>query len=525
MIKKTNKVSVAPFYLNQEADQWVCSTFNSLSLRDKITQLFVLNNYNGTNLQKLLEKYKPGALMLWDKAESKKAVRAAVRSGSIPLLTCADLEAGAGIIFKGRTMFPHPMAFSKIKSVSLANKIGRITALEGMMDHVNWSFSPVTDLYHNPDNPITMMRSVSRDPVVAGKITAAYIRGMQSENMIATAKHFPGDGFDDRDQHLCTTVNPLSFNEWKKKSGSVLKKAFTEGAVRTVMLGHIALPSIDPSGKPATLSEKIATGLLKKKMGFEGLVITDAVGMGGYTSWGYEEDLFPQSIQAGADMILFVSDPKKALNKFLESVKTGHLSRTRVDQAVLKVLQLKASIGLYKNKIPFSMIKEKLKTLDPEGTADFLSKRSINVQANRRKVLPLKIRKKDNVLMALFYDETTQKPDFKILINELKKKTDHLKVIRNPNHHEMVNHAKKYKIVLPVLFYPCTWARGSNRIASAVARTFMSGFFRWPEIKTVFLNFGNPNFLYEFPRIDTMVLAYNECKANQINIVKKITSQ
>lgn len=294
---------------------------------------------------------------------ARKLIKQYIDHAEIPLLITSDFENGCGGMFKGLTPFPYLMSLGAANDEQLAYEYGKATAMEARSVGANWSLSPVSDLNINPWNPLVCERSVGDDPEHVIPLLKQVIRGMQENGLAACAKHFPGDGVDYRDQHRVTTCNSLTAEEWKRMHGRVFQELIDDG-VHTVMAGHISLPAYQKErfegrfALPATLSYELITKLLKEEMGFEGVVVTDALGMGGIQGW-YESDveMLIESFKAGCDMMLW---PQKGyLDGMMRAVESGYISMERLDDAVSRILKLKEKLGLFdKDNEPILLSKE-----------------------------------------------------------------------------------------------------------------------------------------------------------------------
>lgn len=337
-----------------------------LTVREKIGQTVVILSDRAKEREKhgslaaMLERYPAGgffvgAEMIKDvmTGNTREQVREATRQYSeatrIPLLFASDFENGCGNMISGLTKLPQPMALGATRSEQLAYDYGKATALEAQQVGVNWTFSPVADLNVNRLNPITNIRALSDKPEWALPLLRAFVRGMQEHRLAATAKHFPGDGVDYRDQHMMTTRNALPWEEWLTHHGAMFQGLIDDG-VGAIMTGHIALPSyqreFEPNGRllPATLSEELTLRLLKRDMGFRGVVVSDALVMGGYLKWFPRDEAYLRSMQAGTDMMLW---PELSYFERMErALEEGELTMERLDDAVRRVLQLKQRLGL-----------------------------------------------------------------------------------------------------------------------------------------------------------------------------------
>ncbi len=329
-----------------------------ISLRDKILQTVVIR------LNK--DKFDPrhvGAVftfgeIITDADEiglegARKILAEYIDNADIPVLITSDFENGCGSMLKGLTPFPYMMSLGATNCEEIAYNYGKATALEAKSVGANWSFSPVCDLNLNPRNPLINVRGMTDDPALAVRLLKQVIRGMQENGLAACAKHFPGDGVDYRDQHIVTTNNTLPFSEWKNYHGKVFQELINDG-VYSIMPGHITLPDyqkeVFENGMklPATLSYELMTNLLKKEMGFGGVVVTDALGMGGFRGW-YPNSRRAEieSFRAGADMMLWPTE--HFVDDMVEAVENGYISMERLDDAVTRVLEMKEKLGMFKN--------------------------------------------------------------------------------------------------------------------------------------------------------------------------------
>ena len=271
-------------------------------------------------------------------------------NAEIPLMITSDFENGCGSMLKGLTVLPYMMSLGAANDEQLAYDYGKATALEARSVGANWTFSPVSDLNTNYRNPLVNVRGLTDDPDLACRLLPQIVRGMQENGLAACAKHFPGDGVDWRDQHIVTTVNSLSMEEWKKKHGRVFKTLIDAG-VYSIMAGHISLPAyqkerMDGMCLPATLSRELITDLLKGEMGFDGVVVTDAMDMGGFNGWyGSLHQTEIESFKAGCDMLLWPTP--EYVDNLVAAVESGEVSMERLDDAVSRILRMKEKLGLF----------------------------------------------------------------------------------------------------------------------------------------------------------------------------------
>lgn len=272
------------------------------------------------------------------------------RRSKLPLLIASDLEGGSSFRFNGGTPFPTNMGVGATGSERAAYQMGRITAIEGRAVGVHVTFSPVADVNNNPANPIINTRSFGGDARTVARLVAATVRGTQDGGMLATAKHFPGHGDTDTDSHLSL---PVIRADWPRLDSLELLpfRAAIAAGVRVVMSAHIALPALEQAASvPATLAPEILTGILRDSLKFKGLVVTDALDMGALVSSYGPGESAVKAFLAGSDLLLMPVDPRGAIDAMEEAVRSGRVSRARLDASLRRVLTIKAQLGLFRRR-------------------------------------------------------------------------------------------------------------------------------------------------------------------------------
>ena len=349
----------APFFLDTAAIDWVERTLTSMSEDEKIGQLFTLGATSAD--EALLERFAevcPGGVMFrpMSAADVTRGVQWLARRSRIPLLIAANLEKGGdGIALEGTNVGP-PMQVAATGKIELARALGEISGREGAALGVNWSFSPVVDVDFNFRNPITNTRTFGSDPTMVARMSAEAVRGLQGAGVAASVKHFPGDGVDERDQHLAMSSNDLSCEEWDATYGAIYRACIEAGTL-TVMAAHIMQPAwsrrlrpgiADGDIMPASLSPELMNGLLREHLGFNGLIVTDATTMAGMEIALPRRRLVPAAIAAGADMFLFVRNLEEDVEAMRRGIDEGIVTPERLKAALTRILALKASLGLHR---------------------------------------------------------------------------------------------------------------------------------------------------------------------------------
>ena len=354
-------LKAAPFHLNDEQIKWVEQTIADMTLEEKLGQLFVLlkavPGVDENQIRNVLSRSHQGGLR-WQGGSNEDVYRQNFlyqKHSKIPLLIAANCDEGGNSLAGGSFVASAAEAGANIDS-DTAYHIGLVAGREASAIGVNWMFNPVSDIYMNWRNTIVNTRSFgdTADVVLAG--ARAYIRGIRdaNPNMAVTAKHFPGDGVEELDQHLALGVNTLSAEEWEDSFGKVYQSLIDDG-IEAIMVGHIAQPAMsrklrpgirDEEIMPATLAPELLTDLLRKKMGFNGVVITDASHMVGMSAMSKRADAVPGAIAAGCDMFLFANDIEEDIRYMREGYEKGIITPERLSDALHRILGLKARLRL-----------------------------------------------------------------------------------------------------------------------------------------------------------------------------------
>ena len=362
-----------PYYLDDEAIKWVEDTINAMTLEEKIGQLFVNMGANRTEeyLTQVLADYKFGAVRYnpGKAADVHEQNRILQENSKIPLLIASNAEAGGNGACTDGTYVGYPIKLGAANDPRWAYEMGRISGVESSAIGCNWAFAPVIDLLLNWRNPIISNRAFGADPDLVLAYGKAYLQGMAESGVACAMKHFPGDGVDERDHHLSSSANSMTMAEWDATFG-VVYAGMIEAGVQSVMVGHIMMPAyqrhFNPGLKdsellPASLCKELTTDLLKGKLGFNGLVVTDASHMVGMTSAMPRRLVLPTAIAAGCDLFLFFNDPEEDLRWMTEGYLNGIITEERLREALRAILGTKAALGLHK--------KAKQDIVEPAATA------------------------------------------------------------------------------------------------------------------------------------------------------------
>lgn len=356
-----------PFYLNDEQIAWVEDTIAGMTLEEKLGQLFVLlkagPGVDEGQIKSTLDSYHQGGLR-WqggDKETVWLQNTTYQKNSRIPLLIAANCDdGGVGCVPDG-TFVATAAQCGAGEGTENAYHLGYVAGREASAIGVNWMFNPVSDIFMNWRNTIVNTRSFSEDTDTVIANTRAYIKGIKdaNPNMACTAKHFPGDGVEELDQHLALGVNTLSVDEWNASFRKVYQTLIDEG-LESIMVGHIALPEMsrhlrpgiaDADIMPATLAPELLTDLLRGEMGFNGVIITDASHMIGMSATSRRCDAVPGAIAAGCDMYLFANDVEEDLGFMKAGYEKGIITEERLSDALHRILGMKAHLHLYEESV------------------------------------------------------------------------------------------------------------------------------------------------------------------------------
>ncbi len=314
------------------------------------------------------------------------------RMAPVPLLVGGDFERGASMRVDNTTVFPHSMAFGATGDPELSRYEGLVTAREARALGFHWIYYPVADVNNNPDNPIINIRSYGENPQTVAAHVAAFIEGAHSDPknlVLTTAKHFPGHGDTATDSHMNLATIPADRDRLDRLELVPFRAAIAAG-VDSIMTAHIAVPALAPPDLPATLSPAILTDLLRKQLGFHGLVITDALDMGGVAKGFPTGEACVRALEAGADTLLMPTDPDEAIRAVAAAVASGRLSRQRVEESVVKILSAKERLGLDRKRlVDQEDIGELVDPPEAEEHAQQIADRAVTLVRNSNNLLPL----------------------------------------------------------------------------------------------------------------------------------------
>lgn len=353
-------LSKKPFYLDEEAIRWVRETESGMTIEEKIGQLFIvlLRDESRNDMADYLEKYHVGGIRYMNKpaAQVQEQNRFLQNHSRIPLLIATNsVEGGLGGASDGTFIANQPQV-GAIGSEDMARKVGVVAGQENEAMGCNWTFGPVVDIYYNWRNTLINNRAYGNDPEEIIRLSRAFLEGVSQSNVAGCCKHFPGDGIEERDQHLVMGINDLEPEQWDATYGRVYE-AMIESGVMSIMAGHFAMPKYskflrpgirDEEIRPATLAPEIILDLLRGKLQFNGVVVTDATHMLGMTSVMPRSKQVPGAIAAGCDMFLFMNDMDEDFGFMMEGYRSGVITEERLRDSLYRILGMKAALGMHK---------------------------------------------------------------------------------------------------------------------------------------------------------------------------------
>lgn len=501
----------------------VDAILGEMSLREKVGQLFIISadgyfenrqSEEFLSLQHAIQDDHVGGIILFHGTVYGQAmlINKLQQMSNVPLWITEDMEFGSAMRVNDGVRFIPPMGVAATRNIQYAYESGRITALEAKALGVNQIFAPVVDVNNNPKNPVINVRSYSQNPDTVAKYASAFVRGVSSEGVIATAKHFPGHGDTHIDSHIGLPVVHYGYKRLDSLELVPFRKLIQQG-VPSIMTAHIAFPKISGNPKlPGTLDPDIIKGILRDSLHYHGLVITDALNMGGVTdNYSPAKDAV-MAIQAGADLLLMSPDVNTAINAVVNAVHDGQLTEQRINQSVRKLLTLKIKQGLFRN--PFidpDHLDRIIHSPENEIVSREIARKSVTLLRNRHHILPINPERYPRVtVIAMSDDKSGETGD--ILAREIRK--------FHPDVRFHIFDDRTCSEDLRSIYRDVRWANlviigsfihvqtGKNLEFNALQRHFLSRLPRYHK-RTAMIAFGSPYVLSNLPGADVQVCAWS----------------
>jgi beta-glucosidase-like glycosyl hydrolase/uncharacterized protein YbbC (DUF1343 family) len=511
--------------LSAESTAWVEFTLASLSLEEKAAQLVMVwvqgryENPRSEEYRRTVEVVRDlgigGLVMSTSEVETlPRLINDLQRQADVPLLVAADVERGMSFrVREGTVPVPSAMAIGATGSVDAARWMGEVTAREGRALGIHWAFAPVADVNNNPANPVINIRSYGEDPELVASMVAAFVEGARAGGMLTTVKHFPGHGDTATDSHLTRPVVTADRERLEAVELVPFRRAI-EAGVDAVMPAHVSVPALDPSGAPATLSALMTDDLLREELGFEGLIVTDALRMAGVRpAWDGEAAV--RSIQAGADVLLMPRDPRVAVQAVVRGVAEGQITESRIDVSVRRILETKARLRLNEARLVSHQALESSVALPADlARALEIAERSITVVRNDGDVLPLKADEPLNLFHLVLSSGSGASASsiaFRRALDErgldVSTRTFGSEVtVETAN--AIVAAAAEHTHVVVSVFVP-----GSGRLSPSqielLRRLDLAG------LRVIVVSFGSPYLATQIPEVSAYVCAYGDASSSQ----------
>jgi beta-glucosidase-like glycosyl hydrolase len=540
-------VAGAPADLDKSSARWVEKTLATMSLDEKVGQL-LMPSFESTflptdsdefdRLAALISAQHVGGFLVFGGSEAVPPVLLNPTYGSVtlgnplsaaatlnrlqrlspvPLLNAADFEFGVGMRIAGGTQFPRAMAFGAAGDPALAEQAGRIVAEESRALGIHVDFAPVADVNNNPRNPVINTRSFGEDPARVAALASAFVQGLQSGGLIATLKHFPGHGDTDVDTHLGLAVIPHGMDRLDATELAPFKAAIAAGA-DAVMVAHVELPSIDPAGVPATLSAPTIDGLLRRHLGFAGLVYTDSMSMAAVAKMATPGETAVRAISAGADVVVHSPDDAAAFDGLKAAFSNGVLPIARLDASVRRILAAKARLGLRKTSmVDLEQVAAHVGGRAHLAVARTISERSVTLLRDERTQVPLGIGPNSNVLVLSLLDYPSGwriAAPGRTFIPALRERWPNLTAIElsdrsTPSELELVRAtARRYDAIVLGIYVRAASASGRLDLAPSLAR-LIKDVAAASTAPVIAVSFGNPYVAANLAETPAILLTYD----------------
>lgn len=524
----------------QKTDDWVEQTLSKMTLEEKAGQM-VFPNVNGIymsddspefkRLEFLVKEKNVGGLIFFtsDLYEQVVLTNKMQRLAKYPLLIAADYEHGITMRIDGVTPFPNIMALGAVDDENLTYEMAKIIAKEGRAIGVHQNYAPVSDVNNNPNNPIINTRSFGESPELVAKHSNSFLKGLQDGGMIATSKHFPGHGNTSIDSHLDLPVLKSNLDELNQIELYPFKENIKAG-VMSIMVGHLAVQAIEgDTGIPASLSKKIITDLLINQLGFNGLIVTDALNMHGITNYYSTAKATIEAIKAGHDCILFPDNPIEAIDAIINAVKNGEISEERINHSVRKILLTKKWAGLDKERLveidKISSIVGKNEHLE---LAKLISRKSITLLKNENNLIPLSKDEQQKYAHIIIADSRNDN-DGEFFRRNLKSKIQDInfaRILMNSgeiDYQSALENSKNSDVIIISIYSKVRSYQGTlgiNEKQKELVRKIIA--LKKP---VIMISHGNPYVLGEFPEVTAYINNYGDTKFSELAVIEALLGE
>ncbi len=511
-----------PEFLKYTHSSWVDSIMKSMTPNERIGQLIWVSAYSNRgpehreNILQTIEEWNIGGLVFFqgDPVTQVTLMNEYQEASKVPLMGAIDAEWGLGMRLDNTISFPYQMALGAIQNDDLIYEMGLEMAHQIKRVGLHLNFAPVADVNNNPDNPVINYRSFGEDKYKVAKKSIAYMRGMQDGGLITTAKHFPGHGDTNTDSHYDL---PQINHDLKRLHDLELYpfKELINAGINGMMVAHLNIPALDPSGEPSTLSKAIITDLLQEQLGFKGLIVTDAMEMKGVTKGNQPGVVDKKAVLAGNDVLELVQDVAKAVTEIKNAVDKGIISQKTVDARVRKILAAKQWVNLHQYQpIPLANLLEDINNPKALLLERKLTEASLTVLNNKENTLPLK--RLDTLKIMSISIGADKKTKFQETLN-LYQEMDHYTLPTEANQEEVAAIQKafpQYNVILVGVHDNSLRPRNNIPFSESV-----QGFIKTlPYNKTVVAYFKNPYSIDKLPNLENakgLIATYQDSPSAQ----------
>lgn len=541
---KTNKAAKS----GAQSDE-IQKIMDDMTVEEKVGQLFIVhaygetptdtkyeetnlkNNRGGKNFKKIIEDYHIGGVIYFNwshnigtplDAEQVNGLSnglqdiAMEQDHAIPLFISTDQEGGiVQRVTSPGTVFPGNMALGATRSVADATDSANVIGKELQSLGINTDFAPSLDVNMNAENPVIGVRSYSEDPELVSKLGISQIRGFQEQNIIASAKHFPGHGDTDIDSHSGLPVIDHDLETLKEVDLKPFQDAIDVG-IDSIMTAHIVVPALDSSGLPATLSKPILTDLLREEMGYDGLIITDSLDMDGVNEYYSPDQVAVEAVKAGVDVLLNPPDVEVAYNGVLEAVKSDEISEKRLDESVYRILSEKMDKGLFADPYTDSEEIENIGIEEHLEVADKIAEKSVTLVQNKENVLPLK--SESSELVFVTGPEQAQPGQLSEQLTKNGIDVDNFATDKNPTKNQVKEAVEQAESADKVIV--TTHTANTNDDQQQLVKQLEK-----IDVPVIVTALGNPYDLQAFPEVDAYINTYSDLDVSVTALANVISGE
>ena len=517
-------------------DDWVEETLSKMTMEEKAGQIIFpaissrFYNEDDTTFQKiihLVNDVKVGGFIVYQNEVYAQAflLNKLQQLAKYPLLISADYENGVSFRTKGGTIFPTNMALGAANDTVLTHKMGEIIAKESREAGVFYNFAPVLDVNNNPQNPIINVRSFGENSSSVIKLGNALVSGMQANRLLATGKHFPGHGNTSVDSHKDLPIISGSRSELFRLELKPFIEEIKNG-IMSIMVGHLAVPAFDSDTVPATLSKKIVTDLLKKELGFKGLIVTDALNMRAISNSFTTAEASVAAFNAGCDILLYPANADEAASAIIEAVQTGVISEQRLDESVRKILLAKKWSGLVDNRnVSIDKLSSILNISEHQSVANKLAEEAITLVKDEQHLIPLSSNAKKKILHLTLIEErrTTFGEEFNLILEKQIKNLSTIVLTNRSTKREFRDGIKAAQKADAVILSTYTRIRlSSGKIGLTDAQIKFVTQLNTLKKPIVWLSHGSPYVLSSFPKMKTFLCSYGDSEILEEALAKAV---